>query len=65
MSKIYMKCSCCGEFAGYWEQYHNQDTHWSVCKQCVGWIKRRGMSDEDFRTTYGEPGINYEAEETT
>lgn len=63
MNKVRLKCACCGAFAGYWEQHPNQDTGWGMCKGCAAWIKEKGMSDEEFKFTYGEAGVNYEGEE--
>lgn len=57
----HLTCSCCGESAGRWEQFHNRDTGYGICARCVVWIKGRSPreSEEEFCRTYGVPGVNY------
>ena len=59
-----LTCACCGDYAGRWQQYHNQDTGFGLCARCVAWIKERNRFDDgggDFEATYGKPGVNYAA----
>ena len=30
-----LTCCCCGEHAGTFEQWHNRDTGWGVCRPCA------------------------------
>lgn len=53
-------CCCCGA-AHYGRQFHNQDTGHGLCDSCVTWIQGRNTyTPEEFKRTYGEPGINYQ-----
>lgn len=70
MNKMKQKrCACCGDDAGRWEQWHNQDTGFGICRKCVDWIMTRlvfGRPNPDgapleFCRTYGLPGQHYEA----
>ena len=65
--KVYLRCACCGGFAGYFEQHWNQDLGWGLCAPCARWIAGRLVirermtpteAEADMRRTYGEPGIN-------
>lgn len=61
-------CACCGSSAGRWEQWHNQDTGYGICRSCVDWVMTRkvfGRPDPigaplEFCRTYGLPGQHYE-----
>jgi hypothetical protein len=55
----YMKCSCCGGYAGRFEQWHNRDTGYGVCSSCITWLKGRGVSDTEIKQNYGVEGVNY------
>jgi hypothetical protein len=53
-------CACCGEVAGEWVQWPNQDTGTGLCQRCVDWIQGRGTySDEEFVQIYGQAGVHY------
>lgn len=60
----HLKCSCCGEGAGWWVQFHNLDTGHGLCARCADWIRFRkrakscGMRPLEFLRTYGEAGYN-------
>lgn len=58
-----LRCTCCGEHAGRWEQHWNQDTGYGLCAKCRDWIWERAPQHERdrFEQTYGKPGVNYEA----
>lgn len=64
-----LKCCVCGGEAGHWEQWHNQDTGWGVCRTCVDWISTKESTKAchnelldplQFARTYGLAGKNYE-----
>ncbi|WP_234265232.1 hypothetical protein [Hydrogenophaga sp. NFH-34] len=64
-----LKCACCGGEAGHWQQWHNQDTGWGLCRTCADWIMSQPStrtyhnelaSPLQFCRTYGLPGKNYE-----
>ena len=62
--KQYKICACCGGFAGYWEQYPNQDTGRGVCMDCVEWLSarfiRQGIEPTaEIARRYGELSINF------
>lgn len=68
MEKRELTCSCCGDSAGKWEQWHNQDSGYGICRTCVDWIAGRTMFGRpdplsepiEFCWTYGLPGTHYE-----
>lgn len=62
--KRHLKCSCCGEYAGLWVQFNNQDTGYGLCPKCRDWIWDRNnqcCTNLEFTSTFGRPGVNYEA----
>lgn len=62
------RCACCGEDAGRWMQWHNQDTGYGICRSCVDMIMTRLQFGRvppeaeplEFCRIYGLPGKNYE-----
>lgn len=62
------RCACCGADAGRWQQWHNQDTGYGLCRACADRIAthqpfgRPGELNDPaaFCRTYGLPGIHYE-----
>jgi hypothetical protein len=53
-------CACCGEVAGEWVQWPNQDTGTGLCQSCVDWIQgRNSYTPEEFVCIYGRPGEHY------
>jgi hypothetical protein len=63
--RVPLTCACCGESAGTFEQYWNQDLGWGICAKCVRWIASRNRPEDDIVWTYGQPGINYAHPEVT
>ena len=67
MKKV-KKCACCSGAAGSWEQWHNQDTGYGLCRKCADWISSRTMFGKpdplsnplEFSATYGLPGTHLE-----
>lgn len=58
----YLRCSCCGEAAGRWKQWHNKDTGYGVCLRCVTWMRQEGReTEENIRRLYGVEGENWGA----
>ncbi len=62
-TKRRLRCACCGEDAGTWEQFWNQDTGWGLCGRCADWIvdppgTRWAMTREDLVKCYGKPGVH-------
>lgn len=51
-------CSCCGGHTTG-RQWHNRDTGYGLCPGCVDFC-RRGVSDEEFRSSYGLPGVHFD-----
>ena len=45
------------------KQWHNRDNGYSICKDCIKWLKERGESDESLKHDYGVAGIHYEKSE--
>jgi hypothetical protein len=61
-----LSCACCGENAGEWLQFSNQDTGYGLCARCADWIIERDQRKPpewrtDMNWTYGAPGIHREA----
>lgn len=61
--KRYLRCACCGDDAGKWEQWHNQDVGYGLCARCADWIieldERKPVEwRTDMYRTYGIPGIH-------
>lgn len=40
-----LTCACCGQSAGLWHQFFNQDDGFGICQACVDWIVERGDGD--------------------
>ena len=62
----WLRCACCGNDAGKWHQWPNQDSGFGLCSRCADWIiERDARKPPDWRTdmnrTYGIPGVNREA----
>ena len=56
-------CSCCGGDAGKWLQWHNRDTGWGMCRNCIDWLVQRDARDgtpEAIHELYGIPGVHHE-----
>jgi hypothetical protein len=52
---------CCVCAAAIWQQlkqWHNRDTGWSICRECV-MRYRPTMHGEEFEQLYGEEGVHY------
>ena len=58
-----MTCCCCGNYCKAMKQWHNRDNGYSICKDCIKWLKERGESDESLKHDYGVAGIHYEKSE--
>lgn len=62
-------CTCCGANAGHWEQWHNQEEGYGICRSCVDGVMARrvfgcpnpGSVQLEFCSSYGLPGQHYEA----
>lgn len=54
------RCCCCGEDCPTMKQWHNRDNGYSICKDCVVWLKNRGMEDNEITDNYGIAGVHYE-----
>lgn len=51
-------CACCGQDAGQWQQWWNQDQGYGVCSRCA--LMERGRTDaEGLRDIYGEEGVHF------
>lgn len=61
-----MTCCVCGESAGRWQQHHNRDTGYGLCRKCADWLVDPVKRGKHFYTPmemadlYGMPGIHYE-----
>lgn len=55
-----LTCCVCGEPAGRYEQHWNRDTGYGICAACVAWLRGRGESEEEIKSSYGIEGTNFE-----
>ena len=46
-----LECCCCGKNAGRFVQWHNRDTGYGLCPDCIDHCKR-GATEEEFRSAY-------------
>jgi hypothetical protein len=51
-------CSCCGAVTRG-RQWHNRDTGYGLCVDCVDFC-HRNTSDVDFQRSYGDRGTHYD-----
>ena len=63
MKKVHLECSCCGGYAGRFEQFWNQDDGYGVCTRCVDDIIERGeeymaFHGIDINKTWGLPDVH-------
>jgi hypothetical protein len=56
-------CCVCGGDAGKWQQHFNRDTGYGVCFKCVAWLRKRGESETEITSNYGQEGVNWGAAE--
>ena len=59
MAKARKKCSCCGNDAGVWEQYWNQDKGYGICAKCIEWRKTLGYTKEQLKEMFGINNVHY------
>jgi hypothetical protein len=57
-NNTYMKCSCCGDFVGYYQQWHNRDRHRSVCCKCLD-REYKDCEPAELKRLFGEAGVHY------
>ena len=56
-----LTCAVCGSYTKG-RQWHNRDTGYGVCTDCITWIKSRNHYDstpDQIKSCYGIDGINY------
>lgn len=51
-------CACCGGCLRG-RQWWNQDTGYGICDGCIEFVRKRGMSENDIRDTYGFEGVHW------
>jgi hypothetical protein len=51
-------CCCCGARTKG-RQWHNRDTGYGICSDCVAWVRGRGTNAADIRSNYGIEGIHW------
>lgn len=53
-----LRCTCCGSYAkGH--QFHNQDTGYGLCNDCIDYCGRH-FDVTGFQRTYGLRGVHYD-----
>ncbi len=58
-----LTCSCCGATCRG-RQWHNRDTGYGLCSDCVVWIRQRGKeTPEEFTRCYGTEGVHFNVQE--
>lgn len=59
-TKRRLKCACCGDDAGRYRQWPNQDTGWGICRRCVDYLMTKEYTDADIQHLYGVEGTHFE-----
>ena len=55
-----LQCACCGNYAGRFFQFHNQDDGYGLCRPCALWIvEKHDYTPQDVAAIYGVEGVNY------
>ena len=54
-------CTCCGG-AARGRQWHNQDTGYGLCVDCIDYCGRSFTWPEEFERIYGKRGIHYDVQ---
>lgn len=54
-----LDCCCCGRGAGNFEQWHNRDTGYGICADCIKWMRDRKISEAEIKNLYGVEGVNF------
>ena len=59
-----LTCTHCGNGAGRFEQWWNNDTGFGACRPCIDWVAglRGGMTAEQIKESYGIEGRHYAAD---
>ena len=59
-----LQCAVCGNYAGRFFQFANQDDGYGICRPCVLWVQEKhGYTPRDIATIYGAEGVNYATKE--
>lgn len=58
MSERDLACACCGDMAGHYRQWPNQDTGYGLCLACVNWLRAKGYTEERLTDLYGRAGVH-------
>ncbi|QLI49444.1 hypothetical protein vBPaeMUSP18_65 [Pseudomonas phage vB_PaeM_USP_18] len=56
-----LTCTCCGSYLKG-RQFHNQDTGYGLCNDCIDYCGRHFDADQ-FQRTYGLRGAHYDIQE--
>lgn len=55
-------CNCCGaQTRG--RQWHNRDTGYGMCTDCIAYVRSKGMPEEEIVDLYGQEGIHWGVKE--
>lgn len=56
-----LTCCCCGAHTRG-RQWHNRDTGFGLCVNCIDFC-HRNTTDADFERSYGVRGVHYDVKE--
>lgn len=56
-----LRCCCCGAITRG-RQWHNRDTGYGLCPDCIDFC-HRNTTDDEFRSNYGDRGVHYDIKE--
>jgi len=54
-----LRCCCCGGYAGRWRQWHNRDTGYGMCANCIAWLRSDGTPESEIAELYGVEGVHW------
>jgi hypothetical protein len=57
---VWLSCCCCGA-STLGRQWHNRDTGYGLCDDCIEFC-HRGETADSFQSLYGMKGVHYSVE---
>lgn len=53
-----LACACCGGYTRG-RQWFNQDTGYGICNGCIAFMRKRGETEAEIRSNYGDQGVHW------
>jgi hypothetical protein len=51
-------CNCCGGYTRG-RQWWNRDSGYGMCVECIAYVRKQGMGEDEIREYYGVEGIHW------